>query len=247
MEVLKYEEMPLSYKKTDHIKVVDIIKNRIFRGEIKPGDRIQTENYLSIEFNVSKTAAKTALAILIAEGFIYSIPGKGNFACEKIFEPFALYFDDMLTDGRKYDEIKNILIDVVKANLEISKHLEVPVARNVLVMNRLYSNEKRIMVFEEKYTPYLRGLPFIESITEYKVSSEKVANKTMIQPATKELNIKAQQAKGRISKLLNLTEGEAILVVEQKQFDEKGKPIEWSLLYFSQREDSGLKAITSFI
>lgn len=247
MEVLKYEEMPFSYRKTDFIKVVDIIKNRIFRGDIKPGDKIQTETYLSVEFNVSKMAAKKALAILITEGFIYSIPGKGNFVCEKVFEPYALYFDDMMSDGRKYDEIKIISIDVVKANSEICRQLEVPVMRNVIVMNRVYSNEKKIMVFEEKYTPYWRGLPIVESITEYMIYPEKAANKTMIQPATKKLNIKARLAKGRISKLLDLTEGEAILVVEQKKFDEKGRPIEWSLLYFSEDEDSGLKAMTSFI
>lgn len=42
-------------------------------------------------------------------------------------------------------------------------------------------------------------------------------------------------AKGEVSQVLDIMEGDPVLVVEQKLMDEKDHPIGWGLMYFTVR------------
>lgn len=243
---MKQKEIISQYhKRPDYLRVVDILKNRINRREIKPGENFRTESFLSTEFNVSQNSAKNALSILINEGYVCNIPGKGNFVCEKVFKPFVLDFDEVMRDNQKRHLIKNVGIDIIKADHEIGRELEILENSNVIVIKRTYSNEYQMLVFEEKYIPYKRGKPIIESNFDSLQFQENVSQKILLQATTKKLNIKAQVATEKMSRILNIKVGEAVLVVEQKQFDVKDKPIEMSFLYFSEAENFALKAVTS--
>ena len=75
--------------------------------------------------------------------------------------------------------------------------------------------------------------------------AEMVAKKNSIFAMTKKLKIKAISAKDEISQILDVMEGDAVLVVEQKLLDEKDHPIGWGSMYFAG-DDSGLEAVASF-
>lgn len=66
-------ELPL-YK----LIINDILKD-IFTGQLRPGDRIPSENELCASYMVSSITAKNALAELSGKGFIVRKKGKGSF------------------------------------------------------------------------------------------------------------------------------------------------------------------------
>ncbi|PKM53559.1 MAG: GntR family transcriptional regulator, partial [Firmicutes bacterium HGW-Firmicutes-3] len=103
----------------EYLKIVDAIKNRITSEEIKPGDAIQSENLLCEEFNVSRMTVRKGLAVLVNEGYIYSIPGKGNYVCEPNLDSYTLHFDEMMTTEKKGEEIRLIEVNVVKPSYEV--------------------------------------------------------------------------------------------------------------------------------
>lgn len=57
----------------------EIIKEKIGQGELKPGDRIPTENELCKRFAISRTPVRQALAELANEGLLFRRRGRGTF------------------------------------------------------------------------------------------------------------------------------------------------------------------------
>ncbi|WP_169727698.1 GntR family transcriptional regulator [Acetobacterium malicum] len=247
MDTLKLQDKSLWVKRPEFLKIVDIVKNRIQSGELKAGDKIRPEQYLSVEFNVSRTMIKKALMILINEGYVYLIPSKGYYVCEKEFYPYTLCFDEIFGEGGQFEEVRVISMNIIKPDFDVCRQLLISAKQNVIEIKRVYLSEKRIKVYEEKYIPYLRGVPIIEANLKDMVFLGNISSKKPKTASTKTLNIIAKLAKGKIRQLLDTMEDEPILAVEQKQFDEHDKPIEWRVLYFAESGKKGLRAVTSAI
>ncbi|UKS25258.1 GntR family transcriptional regulator [Paenibacillus sp. HWE-109] len=60
-------------------QIYQSIKDKILAGELRPKDRVPSEQEFMDQFMVSKTTVKTALAILLDEGLVTRIQGKGTF------------------------------------------------------------------------------------------------------------------------------------------------------------------------
>ena len=55
------------------------IKNRLESGELKPGDKIESEYKLCQEFQVSRQTVRHAIAVLEEEGIIKRYRGSGTY------------------------------------------------------------------------------------------------------------------------------------------------------------------------
>jgi DNA-binding LacI/PurR family transcriptional regulator len=60
-------------------QIVDDIEGKITSGELKPGDRIASQNELAKHYGVSLITIKKALAQLVNKGILFSRVGKGTF------------------------------------------------------------------------------------------------------------------------------------------------------------------------
>ncbi|MGV8906162.1 MAG: GntR family transcriptional regulator [Acetobacterium sp.] len=229
----------------EYLKIVEAIKSKITCEEVQPGDAIQSENLLCEEFNVSRMTVRKGLAVLVNEGYIYSIPGKGNYVCEPNLDLYTLHFDEMMTTEKKGEEIRLIEVNVIKPSYEVGFNLEIPENKHVIVVKRIFVSDGLVKAYDIKYIPYYRGIPIVEKEIRYATFPEMVAKKNSIFAMTKKLKIRAIAAKGEVSQILDVLDGEPLLVVEQKLLDEKDHPIGWGLMYFTG-EYNGLEAIASF-
>ena len=64
-------------------QVLNIIKNRIDSGELKPGDKLPPETTLLKEFDVSRITIRSAIMELVEDGTLIRSQGKGTFVAEK--------------------------------------------------------------------------------------------------------------------------------------------------------------------
>lgn len=62
-----------------YILIMDYIKGKILSGELKPGDKVPSENELAKRFEVSRLTARKALERLEYEGIVTRIQGLGTF------------------------------------------------------------------------------------------------------------------------------------------------------------------------
>lgn len=60
-------------------QLADVIEQKIFDGDLKPGDKLPSENEMCKEYNVSRITVRQSLNILTQRDLIYSVHGKGTF------------------------------------------------------------------------------------------------------------------------------------------------------------------------
>lgn len=81
-----------------HLIVRQHIEEKIRSGELKPGDRLPTEQQLVEQLGVSKSPVRHALTELASDGWIYSIRGSGRYAkrleTANSVEIFAMLYSD---------------------------------------------------------------------------------------------------------------------------------------------------------
>lgn len=74
-------------------QVFDQIKELIFSGQLKPGERLMAEREMASVLNVSRSSVRKAIQRLTNMGFISQIQGKGTFVSayeDKLRNPLAL-------------------------------------------------------------------------------------------------------------------------------------------------------------
>lgn len=143
----KIEQSNLNVKLKDEHSLVEKIllhfKNALISRELKPGDRVPTENSLVESFGVSRTAVREAFKMLAAIGLVKSREGAGTFIAKSVtplvIDPlvFSLIIGGEtpheLLDVRKMIEvgILEVLFDkatkediekIARANSELEKH-----------------------------------------------------------------------------------------------------------------------------
>lgn len=65
-------------------QIIRDIKNRIARGDLRAGDKLETHQELAKRYNVSLITVKNALANLVKEAVLYTRVGKGTYVAEPI-------------------------------------------------------------------------------------------------------------------------------------------------------------------
>ena len=70
--------------KTKYYVLMEKLKNDILSGEIKPGEKLPSENQLSMQYNLSRHTVRKALSMLTTEGYIEAEHGKGTFCSERV-------------------------------------------------------------------------------------------------------------------------------------------------------------------
>lgn len=69
-------------KKLKYVDICEDLRSRILEVKIKPGDKLPSENELSVQYGVSRQTVRKALEILQNEGYIYAEHGRGTFCSE---------------------------------------------------------------------------------------------------------------------------------------------------------------------
>ena len=64
-------------------QIAAILRRRIESGQYPPDTRIPTESELVDSFEVARTTARRAIAVLREEGLIYTVPQRGSYVTRK--------------------------------------------------------------------------------------------------------------------------------------------------------------------
>lgn len=68
---------------TKYSEIAADIKKLIINGKIKPGEKIPSENQLSMRYKVSRHTVRRAISDLINQGYVEAVHGKGTFCLDQ--------------------------------------------------------------------------------------------------------------------------------------------------------------------
>lgn len=227
-----------------YMQLVNQIKEKINRGILKPGDMLQSEHQLALEYNVSRTTVRKGLSILFSEGYINPVPGKGYFVKEPAIDSYTLYFNEKNCIESYNNETKLLEVKLINASADLRRELDIKQKSFVMIRWLIYSDKKPV-AYDVKYLPYERGKPIVEKEINYATFPEMVAKHRSLFSIKKKLKISAPKITPELKKLLNLGNDEPVILIEQKIFDSEDKPIGYGQL-FIRGEYCNLVAVSSY-
>ena len=208
-----------------YLKIFEDIKNKVNIAELKSGDSIPPESSLCKEYGASRATVRKGLAILTNEGYLYSIPGKGNFVKEPQHNKYPVYYDEMNNSINSVDKTKLLEVNIILPDEKLANDLQITKNKNVIKIRRLFYTDGEPVAYDIKYLPYYKGMPIVEKEIEHSTFPEMMAKGMPLFALKKKLTIYAQIPDEAIKRYLNIYDELALLVVEQKLYDNENKPM----------------------
>lgn len=215
-----------------YVQIKNEIKKKAIDGQWEPGYRLPSEEQLVSELNVSRGTLRKAVTMLVEEGVLEKIQGKGTFVTkEKISYPFAQelisYEESMKNKGLNFET--NVLKQsTIIADKKIQKELDLGSDSKVLYLKRVRSveNEPAILLYNWVSLSRCPGLDKAEFVSNGLFAAiEKIAD---IKIKFGVRNFSADIVTKEEAKLLNLKAGNPILCIHQTTYNAASEPIECS-------------------
>ena len=139
--------MNLNFKKEENSpqplyqQVAEWMQENIRAGHWAKGDKLPAEEDLAKEIGISRGTLRNAIALLIKQGLLIQVQGKGTFVeKDKISYPFAQelisFAESMEVRGIDF-ETKVVEKQIVKPNQVIQKKLQIDASDDVLYLKRV--------------------------------------------------------------------------------------------------------------
>ncbi|MGL5614917.1 MAG: GntR family transcriptional regulator [Sarcina sp.] len=216
------------------LKIASDIERKIHKGTYKEGDKLPTEMQLCDQYEVSRMTIRKALEKLIDNGWLYRIQGSGNYVKKDVRR--KAYSGDTKTFGLtkylKNSTIRSEMLDfkIIAADEELAKKLYCKEYDIIYYVERLRVVDGEPYVLEYSYflEKYVKGLS--EKIIKssiYRYVEEDLNHK--IQQSTNE--VRAEIADTKLSNVLQVKEGSALLVNESTVYLDNGQAFEHSIDY----------------
>lgn len=231
----------MSFKKNKK-SVVSLAKEGILdyinTNNLKPGDKIASENELTKILGISRTTLREALAELSREKIIYKKHGKGTFVME---EPSFLKSGLEKFEGVT-EVIRSFQYEPKTELLKVEIHIPDEEVRKKLELSQ---NEMVVTFYRKRYAN--------DKFAVYSISSSPLSlfeenipkcfeNESMIYYFENVLKIKITAARAEIGpyifdnateKLLNIESGTLFLLLKQVILDSLGRKVIYSLDYYN--------------
>lgn len=147
-KVIDSESIVPLYKQLFHY-----LNSAIESNQLKPGDRIPSENELAKEFNISRVTIRRALQELSHQEKIVSVPGKGSFVLKPKIEPLTAltsFSENMRAQGYE-PSYRDTVVTFISPTKQIQSHLKVSEKERVLHIHRLMLADGIPMAIQNVY------------------------------------------------------------------------------------------------
>lgn len=213
------------------MQIADLLRNDIYQGELKEGERIGSELTLSEKFDVSRGTVIKAIDELVKEGIVEKIHGKGTFVtAHDISYPLGdglLSFAETLKAQDINFQTKVLEQKIVSANENVSNKLKVDQGTDIYYLLRLrYTNEQNIMLIENRIN--LEVIPEIINIDlENQSLFEQIEKLTNKQIAYSESRFAARVVGKERGEILQISPESPVLHLEQIVYLEDDVAVEY--------------------
>ncbi|NLM12447.1 MAG: GntR family transcriptional regulator [Epulopiscium sp.] len=226
----------MEYKVPKYLQIKNDIINAIKSGELKPGDKVDSESVLKKKYNVSSITVRKAFNDLINENYLIGVQGVGTFvAKERINRKLTSisFSDELLQQGYKIDMQVDKIEEMI--NERIAEKLEIPPDQSIICVKRIRMVNNEPVAYQSSFMDSrVFSLEQAQKIYESKSFYKTLAEHDIIPVgATENYSVKAVND-SHIAKLMNLKKGTDTFFVKRTTFGESGKIIEYAETYFNK-------------
>ncbi|MHB8097422.1 MAG: GntR family transcriptional regulator [Erysipelotrichaceae bacterium] len=233
---MKYINLFKSSSTPLYAQLKDSIKQAIKSGQLKPNDKLPTEEEICAEFRISRPVVRQAYKELLDENYIVRFKSRGTFVKEvEIKSMFFSEFSDIEIDLENMGHNPKVLciskqvISINDCNNLIKETLK---SSDILKVKLLYLNDDLPLVFKEAYYPLdiIKGIQLID----FEVSPIYNTLETKFNLWLSHIKkvVDAQIIRDDLVDILKTEKGHAVHVVESLAYDDRDRVLEIAYSYY---------------
>jgi GntR family transcriptional regulator len=211
-------------------QVERIVMDMIDSGGLSPGQRAPSEREIAETLGISRMTARAAMSSLVADGYLYSVPGKGTFVSNPKMRQDLMeltsFTEDMRNRGLKPG---TRLLDIGitnQASEKVYRVLELPGEEGLIRIHRLRTADEEPMCLETSYLPK-SYVPWLLEEDFESGSLYLTLESHGIELVRAEEHLEATVVRETESELLTVPVGSPALLIERTTYTEGDRPIEY--------------------
>lgn len=210
-----------------YMQIFNEIRQQIFDGKLVPGDMLPSENEFAARYGASRVTVRKSLNMLENQRIIHSWHGKGYFVNAPEHQRYTLIYEDLTNKL----ETRLQYINLIQPDLEMCKVLGLKSGQRVVSILRTMRSPQRILVCDEVFLPYQKGMPLIEAEIKYADFPDIVKNKVSEFAVHTRMEIGNEPVFGEIANRLGVPEGTCLMVIYRFLLDEQERTVAYGKQY----------------
>ena len=211
-----------------YAQLVNILRQQIATGMLRPGDQLPSESQLCKLYRVSPMTVRRAINILVDQGVISTAPGSGTFVKAVDLGTATFHLQELQTlFSDKQTSVKLLEARVALADERVARKLAIAVGKRVIYLRRLLCRSGEPTFYHREYLVYDPTRPLVEA--EMEVTSLRGlfegAGGSVLKHG--DLTIEATVLNGDEARLLQVPALTAALNLEHVFYDLDNRPISW--------------------
>lgn len=218
-----------------YYQLAKILYVRIMDGELRPGDRLPSENELSAEFGLSRMTARKAISVLTDEGLVRPDKGRGTFVSKPRVEGGYFLIPDFHEEMRRQglsSEVSLLGVKVVRAGRTAADRLGIRKGERVIFLERVLEGAGEPMVYDRKYMLLDRSQPLLEAEIGHGSVEELFSSNPAMAPVRADLQLSATNLTAAEARLLAGRKGAAAFCMEQLIYAASDRKIIWGWMIY---------------
>jgi GntR family transcriptional regulator len=211
-------------------QVEQIVMDMIDSGKLSPGQRVPSEREIAETLGISRMTARAAISGLVADGYLYSVPGKGTFVSNPKMRQDLLeltsFTEDMRNRGLRPGARLLELGVVNGAPEKVYRALGLSGNDDLIRVRRLRTADEEPMCLETSYLPK-NYVPWLLEEDLESGSLYQALESRGIELVKAEEHLEATVVRETESELLTLPVGYPVLLIERTTYTEGDRPIEY--------------------
>lgn len=209
----------------------DVIIGRISTGDLRPADRVPSENELVEAMNVSRMTANRALRELTDEGYVRRVAGRGTFVADLRSGSHVLEVHNIAEEIERRGGVHSC--EVVRQSLqhargEVAKALHVEQGTDVFHLMLIHRENGRPIQIEDRHVLADFAPNCLEQEFTRETPSAYLTGIAPLQEA--EQIVRATTPNAAVRQRLDMQEGEPCLVVVRRTWAH-GRPVTFARLH----------------
>lgn len=208
-------------------QIADDLKAKIMKGDLAPGEMLPSQSQLAETYGVTQMTVRQGLGLLVDDGYIYSVWGKGYFVAEPTLDTVVINLSGKNFFGQELNPTMN-RVDVLHADQTMLDRLGVQLGARILRAQLTLDLDEVPVALDCRYIPYRKGEPLLEKELQYADFPQIVARHTNLVVAKSNFTIEAVPLSRAEADALKVSPDAWGLCIEQVLYGVTGKPMGWS-------------------
>jgi GntR family transcriptional regulator len=218
-----------------YFQLASILHREIMSGDLRPGDRVPSENELSEQYDLSRMTTRKAITLLAEKGVVRREKGKGTYVNPPRVEGglFLIpdFHDEMKMQGLSPD-VKLLGVKLLPAGKQVAAKLGLRKGEKLIYLERILEGGGEPLVLDRKYLLLDRSQPLLESELGHGSTEDLFSGNPEMAPVRADLKLTATNLTKREAQLLGGAKGAPAFCIEQLIFAANERKVIWGWLIY---------------